>query len=68
MNAQCQSQATQDGLRQVEDIKYQALLISVFVASCERQPNLWKETRDICRLSVSVPIYASPQKVVDYCK
>ena len=47
-------------LKQIDSIKYRALLISIFIASCKRQSNLWWETRNICRLSISAPIYASP--------
>ena len=65
--------ATVSQLKQIEGIKHQALLISKFIASCERQSNLWRETRNICRLSISASIYASARTIYlptvsDLCK
>ena len=61
----CHLKQTQGGPKQIEGIKYRALLLSVLVTNCERQSNLWYKTRDISRLSVSVPTYASAQTVLD---
>ena len=64
-NTELPSYAKIRWLKQTEGIKYQVLLISAFIATCDRQSNSWWEMR---HFQTYAPTYASAETVVDYCQ